>query len=146
MPRPSKIELSAGQREHLRRVVAAASTSRPRVRARILLLAEQGRTAGDIAEELRTSRGTVVRTRRKFRDGGVAFATADRPRPGATPLLDQPRRAALAALTVQTPPTGRSGWSMQLLADELVRRGVVDRISDETVRRAIRRMRVGASS
>jgi hypothetical protein len=40
---------------------------------------------------------------------------------------------------------GRRGWSMRLLARELVRRGVA-RISDGTVRRAIRRMRPGASS
>jgi len=80
----------------------------------------------------------VARTRRKVRDGGVAFATADRPRPGATPLLDERGRAALAKLTMRTPPMGRRGWSMQLLAGELVRRGVVDHISDETVRRAIR--------
>jgi len=145
VPRPSRIDLSADQREHLRQVVSTASTARPRVRAGILLLAEQGRTAGEIAEELRTSRRTVARTRRKLRDGGVAFAAADRPRPGATPLLDERGRAALATLTMRTPPMGRRGWSMQLLTDDLVRRGIVDRVSDETVRRAIRRMRRACS-
>jgi transposase len=144
VPRKSKIVLSAEQREHLRRVVGAASTSRPCVRAGILLMPDAGRTATDTAAALGTSRSTVERTRHKFKDGGVALATADRPRPGAAPLLDEPARAALAALTTQAPPAGRRGWSMQLLADELVRRGVVDRISDETVRRAIRRMRRSA--
>jgi transposase len=121
--------------------VNAARRSRPRTRARILLLSDQGRTVAEIVEVLRTSPRTVARTRRRFVEGGVDAATTDRPRPGATPLLDEPGRAALAALTTRAPPMGRRGWSMQLLVRELVRRGIVDRISDETVRRAIRRMR-----
>jgi hypothetical protein len=140
------VALTAEQRAQLRRVVNTATRARPRTRARILLLADQGRTDGEIAGMLRTSPTTVARTRRKFVDGGVDAATADRPRPGAAPLLDERGRTALAALTVQAPPAARRGWSMQLLARELVRRGVVDRVSDETVRRAIRRMRRGAVS
>ncbi|HEV8636153.1 MAG TPA: helix-turn-helix domain-containing protein [Chloroflexota bacterium] len=135
------VDLTAEQRRHLLLVANAAPRARPRTRARILLLTDQGRTVGEIVAVLRTSPRTVARTRRKFVEGGVDSATADRPRPGAAPLLDERGRAALAALTIQAPPGARRGWSMQMLASELVRRGVVDRISDETVRRAIRRMR-----
>jgi transposase len=140
------VVLTAEQRRHLLHVVTAAPRARPRARARILLLTDDGRTVGEIVAMVPTSPRTVARTRTRFVEAGVDAATADRPRPGAAPLLDEPGRAALAALTTRTPPMGRRGWTMQLLAGELVRRGVVDRISDETVRRAIRRMRPGASS
>jgi transposase len=145
--RPTRaVVLTAQQRRHLLYVVTAAPRARPRTRARILLLTDAGRTVGEIVAMVRTSARTVARTRTRFVEGGVGAATADRPRPGAAPLLDGAGHAALAALTTEAPPMGRRGWTMQLLAGELVRRGVVDRISDETVRRAIRRMRSGGSS
>jgi hypothetical protein len=47
----------------------------------------------------------------------------------------------LVALACADPPAGRSTWTMQLLADELVVLAVVDRVSDETVRRALKKTR-----
>ena len=38
------------------------------------------------------------------------------------------------ALACSPPPSGRISWTLQLLADRLVQLGVVEEISDETVR------------
>ena len=40
----------------------------------------------------------------------------------------------LIALACSEPPEGRASWMMKLLADRLVEREIVDRISPETVR------------
>jgi hypothetical protein len=45
----------------------------------------------------------------------------------------------LVALACSEPPEGRTAWTMQLLADRLVSIEVVERISDETVRRVLKK-------
>jgi transposase len=66
----------------------------------------------------------VERTRRRFVEEGLEAALSERPRPGAAPALDQKGRATLLALACSNPPEGRTCWTMQLLADELVERQV----------------------
>jgi hypothetical protein len=44
------------------------------------------------------------------------------------------------ALACSTPPEGRTRWTMQLLANKVVELRVIDTISDETVRRTLKKM------
>jgi hypothetical protein len=48
--------------------------------------------------------------------------------------------AHLIALTRQEPPTGRTHWTLQLLADRLVELKIVDHIDDNTVGRVLKKM------
>jgi len=43
------------------------------------------------------------------------------------------------ALACSTPPDGRERWTMQLLADRVVEVGLIDTISDETIRRTLKK-------
>jgi hypothetical protein len=63
----------------------------------------------------------------------------ERPRPGARRKLAGKQEATLVALACSTPPAERTTWTMQLLADKLVELKVVDTISDETVRRTLKK-------
>lgn len=108
-------------------------------RARTLLLADEGKTDREIAEALHTSTPTVQRTRRRFVEGGLARALNEDPRPGARKKLDAKGEAVLEALARSEPPEGRKRWTLQLLADRLVELKVVDSISDETVRRELKK-------
>ena len=49
------------------------------------------------------------------------------------------QEAYVVALACSDPPEGKKRWSMQLLADRLVELGIVEEISDETVRRTLKR-------
>jgi transposase len=118
--------------------VAAARELR---RARILLLASAGRPDAAVADAVGCCVGTVARVRRRCADAGVEAAVADRPRPGAAPLLDGQGEAFLLALACTDPPAGKSAWTMQLLAERLVALDVVEQISDETVRRTLKKTR-----
>jgi len=62
------------------------------------------------------------------------------PRPGGKRKLDGKAEAFLVATTCSAPPRGRGEWTMQLLADRLVEVNLVEQISDETVRRALKKM------
>ena len=89
-------------------------------RARVLLLADEGRTDEDIAEVLLTSVSTVERTRKRFVEGGLGQALEEAPRPGGKRKLDGRQEAHLVALACSGPPEGRQRWTMRLLADRLV--------------------------
>ena len=107
--------------------------------ARVLLLAADGRPDEEIAAAIGRSRSLVERTRKRFVLSGFEAALWDKPRPGSAPKLDEHGRATLIALACANPPAGRTSWTMHLLANELVARQVVGAISDETVRRELKK-------
>lgn len=107
-------------------------------RARTLLMADEGKTDLTIAHALREGHSTVERTRKRFVEEGLDAALHERERPGADRKLDGKQEAFLVALACSAPPDGRAKWSMQLLADEMVTLGLVDTLSDETVRRRLK--------
>jgi transposase len=134
------VDLSDEQRRALRALVHKGKASARRItRARVLLLAAEDRTDDEVASVLHTSRSTVERIRRRFVEHGLEAALSERPRPGAAPKLDDRGQATLIALACSNPPEGRTSWTMQLLADELVVRRVVPAISDEAVRRTLKK-------
>jgi hypothetical protein len=81
----------------------------------------------------------VRKLRKRFSEQGLEAALRERPRPGAVPKLRGKPEAFLIALTCSDPPQGREHWTMQLLADRLVELEWVDSISDETVRRVLKK-------
>ena len=81
----------------------------------------------------------MERTRRRFVEGDLTVALTGRPRPVGKPKLDDTQEVHRVALACSQPPTGRECWSMQLLADRLIALGVVATISDETVRRTLKK-------
>jgi transposase len=113
--------------------------ARKLARAHILRLADEGKQDADIATALGVGVSTVERTRKKYREGGLEYALNERPRPGVKPKLDEKQEAYLIALACSTPPNDQVRWTMQLLADRLVQVGIVDEISDETVRRTLKK-------
>ncbi|MBD6621317.1 IS630 family transposase [Komarekiella sp. 'clone 1'] len=103
-------------------------------RANILLMASEGETDTAIAAAVRVHVATVERTREKFVIGGLEFALKDGEHPPKTKKLDEKQEAFLIATACSNPPEGRVRWTMQLLADYLVKVGIIDSISDETIR------------
>jgi len=115
-------------------------------RAHILLLAHEGHIDDFIAKALHVGTATVERTRQKFVAGGLEWALCERPRPGAARKLVGKAEAFLVATACSSPPDGRDEWTMQLLADRLVEVGLVEEISDETVRRTLKKTKSSPGS
>jgi hypothetical protein len=63
----------------------------------------------------------------------------DLPRLGSKPMLNAKQESLLVALACSDAPDGRAEWTRQLLADKLVELKVVEQISDETVRRTLKK-------
>src|SRR6201995_1758504 len=82
-------------------------------------------------------RSTVYRTKRRFVMGNLEAALSEEPRPGADRKLSGKEEALLVATACSNPPEGRARWTLELLADEMVRLTEHDNISRETVRRRL---------
>lgn len=142
MPKPTthRVVLSDDERRRLVDFTTSGIASVREIRrARILLLADEDRLDVAIADAVGCCIATVERIRKRCAANGVEAALVDLPRPGAVPLLDGKAAAVLVALACTSPPEDRETWTMQLLADRLVALDIVDRISDETVRRTLKK-------
>jgi transposase len=138
------VELTDDERQELHALIRGGTTRARMVnRAQILLHAHEGRPDPEIAAALHTSESTVGRIRKRFVEDGLHGALHEIVRPGGARKLNGAQEAHLVALACSDPPQGRGEWTMQLLADRLVTLGVVEAISDETVRRTLKR---GASN
>ena len=135
-----QVALGREEEAELQALISRGKTSARKVtRARILLLAHAGAKDSVVARALQTSVSTVERTRRNLVLEGLRAALEEAPRPGAKPKLDARGRGHLVALACRTPPLGREGWTLELLADKLVALGHVESFSREAVRRALKK-------
>lgn len=108
-------------------------------RALILLQADEGATDPEIMAAVRVSRPTVERIRKRFVEGGLERALNEDPRPGQKRKLNGREEATLIALACSQAPAGHSRWTLRLLADKLVKLGVVESISHEAVRSTLKK-------
>ena len=134
------VDLSKGEKAKL---VELTQKGRPGARkikrTNILLLADGGKTDFEIAELLHTSWLTVLRTRRKFVEGGLEFALSELPRAGRLPKIDAKVETILTTLAQSQPPEGRVSWTLQLLADRLVALTHLESLSYEAVRLVLKK-------
>jgi len=123
------------------RGIAAASVL---THARILLKANQGEagpgwTDAAIAVAVEVNPATVARVRQQYVTAGLDAALRRKPPAREYPRrLDGEQEAHLAALACSAPPEGRKRWTLRLLAERLVELAVVETISYETVRQAVK--------
>jgi len=134
------VDLTAAEHEYLGGLLKHGKASARKIaRAHMLLQAAEGLSDEEIADTLRVGLSTIHRTRQRFVEAGVEHALSERRRAGVRQKLAGKQEAFLVALACSTPPAGRARWTMQRLADRLVALTAVAGISDETVRRALKK-------
>ena len=140
-----RVTLTAEERHDLEQLVSIGKAAARRLtHARILLLADadtSDETDDTIVDALGCSLRTVSRVRRQFVTCGLEASIARRLQPDR---LDKVKikgdiEQRLVTLACADPPVGRCHWTLQLLGDELVTLGLVERISRETVRQALKK-------
>lgn len=149
-PKTYRVELTKEERVQLLLLIRQGKTPACALqRAHILLRAAEGAFDHQSADALHVSLRTVQRVRQRFAAASpeepLEGALYDRPRPGSEPKLDARGEAFLGALACSTPPEKREHWTMQRLADRLVVLGAIEAISDETVRRTLKKTRSSRS-
>ena len=146
MVKKYRVSLSGEEREELRGLVSRGRAAAYRqTHARILLLSDENQAEGpmmdrEIARVLQVGTATVERVRRRWVEEGVEAALGRRQQLKRRPKkLDGSGEAHLIALACSTPPEGRVSWTLQLLADGLVEREIVESISADTVGRTLKK-------
>jgi transposase len=138
-----RVTLTASERAQLAAFVLGGKGAYRRLkRAQILLAADRGSSDAQIATHIGVSTSTIYRTKQRFVEEGLERALSEAPRPGAERKLDASDESLLIAMACSEPPAGRARWTMQLLADEMVRLTVHDTVSDETIRRRLNELQL----
>ncbi len=146
------IELSPDHERQLKALVRAHSTPQKLAeRARIILLASNGRGVSETAEELGIWRKTAGHWRRRWGEAaasaGVAERLSDALRCGAPATRTPEQICQIMALTCEDPERldiPISHWSQSELARQAVSRGIVKSISHGSVGRFLKKMRTSS--
>ena len=139
-----RVELSQAERCELTTMLSKGKrAARKLKRAQILLAADAGRSDEEIARTVAVGGSTVYRTKRRFVEGNLERALSEEPRPGAERKLTGKEEALLVATACANPPEGRARWTLELLADAMVRLTGHESLSGETVRRRLAARRLG---
>jgi hypothetical protein len=141
------VKLSDEEREQLNSMINKGKhPARYLLKARILLKADasdagEGWSDSQIAAALVTSVDTVARTRQRLVEEGVEGALKRHHSPASARqrVFDGEAEAKLIALTLSPPPKGRAKWSLRLLEDKVVELAIVDRASDNTIGRTLKK-------
>jgi transposase len=142
-----KVTLTADERQFLHTLVSAGKAAALKLtHARILLKADAAPsgpawTDARIAEAIEVNRTTVEQVRQRFVEQGLqaALVRKKQAQPSRERKLDGAGEARLIALACSEPPLGRAAWTLRLLAERLVELEVVETISTETVRQALKK-------
>lgn len=131
MPRPTCVpELTETIRAQLNRWIAAHQTPQQVVqRARIVLLAANGETDPEIADQLGLNRKSVALWRHRFLDQGAGTLWEVATGRGRKPTYSAAKVKAIVDATLQTKPKGMTHWSCRLMADaQGISKATVNRI------------------
>jgi hypothetical protein len=141
------VRLSEAERERLNTLIQNGKHgARQLLKARVLLKADAsdagaGWSDNQIAVALETSVDTVGRTRRTLVEEGLDAALTRRHSPASARkrIFDGAAEARLIALACSPPPKGRARWTLQLLESAVVELNIVDRASDNTISRTLKK-------
>ena len=136
--------LDEGQRSGLRQLMSTGrGPAREQAHARVLLKADEGLSDEEVAETVEVSVRTVERVRRLFVTAGVEAALKRRPQPPrpAKRKLDGEAEAKLVMLACSKVPDGHEHWTLDLLAERMVKLNYVPAVSRDTVGRALKKTR-----
>jgi Homeodomain-like domain len=143
------VKLDEGERSRLQTLLNKGKSPAKRLlKARILLKADasehgEGWSDGQIVKALDTNMSMVTRVRQQLVEEGLeaVLSRKQRASPARTPIFDGEKQARLTALACSTPPEGYARWTLRLLEDKVVELGIVERASDNTIGRVLKKTR-----
>jgi putative transposase len=152
-PKPPEIKLTDEERQCLEKLVRRHNTPQQiALRGRIILSAADGKNNGQIAQEFGIHADTPRLWRRRWLilspisldDLRVEERLEDLPRPGAPPQITADQRCQIEAMACEDPEdSGRpiSHWTAREIADEIMERGILEKISPRHAARLLKRWR-----
>jgi hypothetical protein len=148
------VRLSADEREKLSEFIRSGKRSAQLLtKARILLKADvsdagEGWSDSKIAAALDTSVANVERTRRQLVEESFETVLIRKYNPSCAPrrIFDGAAEAKLIALACGPAPEGYARWTLSLLEEKVVELNIVEKASDNTIGRTLKKIRSGLIS
>ena len=145
--KPGVVRLSAQEREQLQALVRKGKgPARRLLKARILLKADvseggPGWSDSKIIAAFDTSASMLYRVRKQLVEEGfeTVLSRKQRATPAVARIFDGEKEAKLIALACSKPPKGRARWTLRLLENKVVELGIVDRASNSTIHRTLKK-------
>lgn len=150
-PKPPAITLTEVERQELQRLIKRHTTPQQiALRARLILAAADGLNNAQVAHQEAVSVDTARHWRTRWlesrsvalRELSVKERLADAPRSGKPPTITDEQVCQIVALACEAPAqSGRpiTQWSGREIAEEIKRRGIVERISGRHAARLLKR-------
>jgi len=133
-----KVTLTDGERKDLQKLIQKGGKGYRIRHAQILLkldaIPENSEwTYKRIKEAYNVADGTVAGVAKRFVNDGVESALGRKKQENYHRKITGEIEAQICMIACSKPPEGRSRWTMQLIADELIRLEVIDYITDSAV-------------
>jgi len=133
-----KVTLTDEERKELQALVQKGGKGYRIKHAQILLKLDQipentGWTYDRIKDAYGATHSTIAGVAKRFVFEGVEAALGRKKQVNHHRKVTGEIEARICAIACSDPPEGRSRWTMQLIADELIRLEVVDYITDSTI-------------
>ena len=141
------VRLSGEEREQLETLIRKGKGPAQRLlKARILLKADvsetgEGWSDSRIIAALDTSASMVYRVRKQLVEEGfeAVLSRKQRKTSAVSRIFDGEKEAKLIAVACSKPPKGRARWTLRLLENKVVELGIVERASDSTIGRTLKK-------
>ena len=148
-PKPNPLSLSEAEQTELKALVRRHTTPQQQaLRGRVMLEAADGKNNSQIARELKVSVDTVRAWRRRWlelqaislADLPIRERLVDLPRPGAPARITAEQTCQLFAMACEAPSERPiSQWTGREIADEAMRRGIIQQISPRHAARLLKK-------
>ena len=130
-----QIELSRQERRQIEKLLSGGMQPvRTVIRALVLRQMDAGRSTVEAGAGVGISAKAAWEIGKRYLEGGLERAIYDAPHPSPKPLLDAEHGQRIIAMVCGPPPAGRARWTIRLIAEEAVKRKLVEHVGPETVR------------
>jgi len=143
-----KVKLNVEDRKALEKIANSQSkklSAETKTRAKMLLLLDaNGKSplnAVETAKKVKQNLNSIYRNVKRYATLGIDTMVYRKERSDIPPKLKVTGEveAHIIATACSESPEGRINWTMQQIADKIIFDGVIDSISDETVRRTLKK-------
>jgi len=139
------VALNDGERDELKTLIQHGKTQGYRIRhAQILLKLDEipenrEWTIVKIGEAYRANPATITGIAKRFVEEGLQAALGRKEQVNRHRKVDGKVEAHMIAIACSQAPEGRDRWTLQMIADELVRLEIVESISDTAVHNTLKK-------
>ncbi len=147
------VSLTCEERQELEQLTKTGKAPVYKVNhARILLKADINQAKGgwtdrQIGESLDMGHATIERVRQRFVEEGMEAALCRRKQQKRrSKIIDGEKEAYQIAIACSKTPTGKSHWTLKMLADKMVELNYVEQVSTETIRQTLKKMNLSLGS